>query len=40
MAQSQIGSLIIFSIFIDNLDDEIECILTKFIDDTKLEESQ
>lgn len=40
MAESQIGSPITFSIFIDNLDDEIECILTKFMDDIKLEERQ
>lgn len=39
MAQSQTGSPIIFSMFIDNLDDEITCTLTKFMDDIKLEES-
>lgn len=38
--KAQTGSPIIFSTFIDNLDDEIECTLTKFIDDAKLEESQ
>lgn len=40
MAQSQIGSPMIVSIFIDNPDDEIEYILTKLIDNTELEESQ
>lgn len=40
MVQSQTGSPIVFSIFIYNLNEETECTLTKFLDNTKLEESQ
>lgn len=28
--------LILFNIFINNMDDEIECILSKYTDDTKM----
>lgn len=40
IVQSQTGSPIVFSIFTDNLNDETECTLTKFMDNIKLKESQ
>lgn len=36
--QGLIFGLIMFNVFINNLENETECILRKFVDDTKFEE--